>query len=659
MYRIKEITLHNFKFFYGNRVIDFDRKHILLYGENGSGKSSIYWALYTFFQSVFKSDVRQVQKYFLPITRNEESLKNRYAGDAEDSYIEILFENEPSDPRLKRISNTTVNTRTDNFIKEITLTSDLIDYKSIFNIYNFTNKSKVKLFGYFEKHLLPFVNLRTPLTKHDGTVISTNLEVWWDHLKIGLDPYPGIYDLEYIHFQNLISIFNTDFDFYLMKITETANNYLKYRFKEDFQIEFVYQNCTYNDFNTYNKGRNKKTLPPEIFLDAWLIDSNLDETSRKITRVHTFLNEARLSSIALAIRMAILKEKFIKELPKILILDDLLLSLDMGNREIVLSIILEEYLNDYQLIILTHDRVFFQSALSYIKVTHAAALKRKGEQNKATLDDAYLDHWKIFELYEATLIDGKRIPSITTHKSYLQKALYYFNDVENIDYNACGNNLRSALEEVLKEIIPSKFLRQEDGQPIAVTSQTLGTLIVKCTDFFNHLGFNVILLEKLDRYRERALNQTSHYNPKSNYFKKELQDTFEIINELKKYRFDTVIEKNSLIQLSIYSNSGEEYIYTFKTLDDICLYLEPTINAESFYCVNDRRIYAVIGMSHNGKSDIFNPQPICRNKTLNELYEETITALEARVGEQCLKEADMSIVFKNISGRSLEELKSY
>lgn len=54
MYRIKEITLENFKFFYGKRKLDFERKHILLYGENGSGKSSIYWALYTFFQSVFK-----------------------------------------------------------------------------------------------------------------------------------------------------------------------------------------------------------------------------------------------------------------------------------------------------------------------------------------------------------------------------------------------------------------------------------------------------------------------------------------------------------------------------------------------------------------------------------------------------------------------------
>lgn len=655
MYRIKEITLENFKFFYGKRKLDFERKHILLYGENGSGKSSIYWALYTFFQSVFKTDVRQVQKYFLPIAKSEESLKNRYASDDEDSFIEILFENDPSDPRVKRISNTTVNTRTDDFVKEITLTSDLIDYKSIFNIYNFTNKSRVRLFRYFEKHLLPFINLRTSLTKSDGTIISTNLEIWWNHLKAGLDPYPGIYDPEYTHFQSLVSTFNTDFDFYLKKITETANNYLKYRFKEDFQIEFDYQNCTYNEFNTHNKGRNKKTIAPEIYLEAWLIDSNLDEVSSKISRVHTFLNEARLSSIALAIRMAILKEKFVKESPKILILDDLLLSLDMGNREVVLSIILEEYLQDYQLIILTHDRVFFQSALSYIKVKHSTELKKQGEDNKDKLDNAFSKYWKVFELYEATQMDGKRIPSITTYKSYLQKAYQYFNDVENIDYNACGNNLRSALEEILREIIPSKFLRQDNGEAIPITSQTLSTLIMKCTDFFNHIGFDIALLERLDRYRERALNQTSHYNPKSNYYKRELQDTFEIITELKKYRLDSIIKTDTLLQFSVFSKSGKEYTYSFKPLDNICLYLEPKDKATSFYCPDDKRPYALVGFTTEGESELLTP--VTPNLTLKDFYIQTIEGLEKKIGEECKKEEDVYSIIKTIDGNSLNKLK--
>ena len=223
---------------------------MLLYGENGSGKSSIYWALYTFFQSVFKTDPRQVQKYFLPPTTSSESIKNRYANNEENSYIEIFFENDPSDPRTKRISNTTVNTRTDNFIEQITLSSDLIDYKSIFNIYNFTNRERVKLFKYFDKNLMPFINLRTPLVEIDGTVKSNNLNEWWNYLKKGMNPHPNMRDPEYNSFQNLIGQFNLDFKYYLEAITETANEYLQLQFKEDMQISFEYQNCTFNDFNS-------------------------------------------------------------------------------------------------------------------------------------------------------------------------------------------------------------------------------------------------------------------------------------------------------------------------------------------------------------------------------------------------------------------------
>ena len=53
MNKIKQIKLKHFKFFFGELNIDLERKHALIFGENGSGKSSLYWALYTFLQSVF------------------------------------------------------------------------------------------------------------------------------------------------------------------------------------------------------------------------------------------------------------------------------------------------------------------------------------------------------------------------------------------------------------------------------------------------------------------------------------------------------------------------------------------------------------------------------------------------------------------------------
>jgi energy-coupling factor transporter ATP-binding protein EcfA2 len=659
MHKIKEITLKNFKFFYGENKISIDHKHLLIYGENGSGKSSIYWALFTFLQSVFKTDARQVQKYFLPAVRNPESIKNRYSLDADDSYIEIYFDDENNDPRIKRISNTTVNTRTDKFVEEITLSSDLIDYKSIFNIYNFTNRDRVKFFGYLEKNLMPFINLRTQLVDLDGNRISKNLNDWWNYLKKGLDPYPGIYDQKYHDFQSLINKFNEDLKFYLDSITETANDYLKDHFKEKISISFTenYVNCTYNEFNTHNKGRNKTTIAPEIYLTATLLDANLNPITNKLERVHTYLNEAKLSSIALAIRMAILKDKFVVNSPKILVLDDLLLSLDMGNREAVLNIVLEEYCGDYQIFLLTHDRVFFETVLSFIKTFHANKLKNTGELNKEKLDKAFEKEWKILEMYESSMHDGKLIPVFTEHKSNLQKALYYFNDIDGIDYNACGNNLRAALEGFFKGFIPHNFLKDNDGQPIANSALTLNPLITKCIDYFNHLDWDISLLDRLNRYRERALNQASHYNPKSNYFKRELQDTFEIINLLKQYKSDAIINTDEIIKFDVKSQGGKTFTYTFKVLDEIRLYKE--INTNSFYCNDDKRTYAVIGITEDDNSKLLNPNPITGNRTLQELYEETIVGLEKKINENCIKEDDIFEVVKNVDGISLNELKRY
>ena len=658
MHKIKEIRLKNFKFFYGEKTISFDRKHVLLYGENGSGKSSIYWALYTFFQSVFKTDPRQVQKYFLPPPTSSESIKNRYANDGESSYVEILFENDPSDPVTKKVSNTTVNTRTTNFIEQITLSSDFIDYKSIFNIYNFSNRERVKLFKYFEKNLMPFINLRNNLVEIDGTVKSKNLAEWWKYLQKGVDPNLKIKDPSYIAFQVLITQFNAEFRTYLNSITETANDYLKDKFKEDIQISFSdFDDCTYNDFNKHNKGRNKKTIPPEIYLTATLLDANLDENSNKLNRVHSFLNEAKLSSIALAIRMAILKDKFVAESPKILVLDDLLLSLDMGNREAVLNIVLNEYCEDYQIIFLTHDKIFFQTVLSYIQTFHSNELKKSGETDIAKLKDNYKEHWKVLEMYESSLPDKKKVPVILDYRSSIQKAHYYFSDLNNLDYNACGNNLRAALEEFLRDFIPAEFFRNNDGEPKPANSLTLSPLLNCCIDYFTHLGFDISILDQLNRYRERALNQTSHYNPHSNYFRKELKETFGIINLLNQYRTEAIIQKDELLQFSVTSQSGKEFTYTFKPLDDIRLYLETNDGAQSLFCPNDKRTYALVGYTETNNSELINH--ITNNQSLIEFYETTLTGLEAKIGEDCTREADIFETIKNIKGVCLNELKIY
>ncbi len=69
--RLQRIEIKNFKAF-REFTLDFDGRHLLLYGPNGSGQSSLYWALYTFLQSGRKFSI---SKYFDP--SHDERLLNQ------------------------------------------------------------------------------------------------------------------------------------------------------------------------------------------------------------------------------------------------------------------------------------------------------------------------------------------------------------------------------------------------------------------------------------------------------------------------------------------------------------------------------------------------------------------------------------------------------
>ena len=49
--KIQTIEITNYKAFLGTHKINFGGKNVFIYGENGSGKSSLYYALKDFFQS--------------------------------------------------------------------------------------------------------------------------------------------------------------------------------------------------------------------------------------------------------------------------------------------------------------------------------------------------------------------------------------------------------------------------------------------------------------------------------------------------------------------------------------------------------------------------------------------------------------------------------
>ncbi len=62
--KIKTITINKYKSFKKEETIPVDSKNLFIYGENGAGKSSFYYALKDFFQSsvenIKMSDLRNM-----------------------------------------------------------------------------------------------------------------------------------------------------------------------------------------------------------------------------------------------------------------------------------------------------------------------------------------------------------------------------------------------------------------------------------------------------------------------------------------------------------------------------------------------------------------------------------------------------------------------
>lgn len=85
-WRLNKLIVHNFKFFCNEFILPVDCKNILIYGENGSGKSSIYWSLYTILQSCLKSNATVASKYF--DATHSENLRN-YGAQNEALFDEV------------------------------------------------------------------------------------------------------------------------------------------------------------------------------------------------------------------------------------------------------------------------------------------------------------------------------------------------------------------------------------------------------------------------------------------------------------------------------------------------------------------------------------------------------------------------------------------
>ena len=225
----------------------------------------------------------------------------------------------------------------------------------------------------------------------------------------------------------------------------------------------------------------------------------IDFYDQKIETYHAFLNEARLSVLALSVYFASITQlgKLLKENDlRLLVLDDVLISLDMSNRMKLIPILQSEF-SDFQIIFLTHDRALF-------------------ELYKEKLD------WKGFELFVDDSGEYEK-PLLKVSNSYLDKAVEHFAYKQ---YDCCANQLRKACEGIL-----TKWLKQDAFDDNCKLLQ-LNDLLQKA---IAHSVTNTemqTVLKKLQTYRKTIFNPQSH-DDKTPVYKQELKEAMDDVMQFK------------------------------------------------------------------------------------------------------------------------------
>ncbi len=281
---------------------------------------------------------------------------------------------------------------------------------------------------------------------------------------------------------------------------------------------------------------------------------NINYTNHGITDGYqNFLNEARLSALAICTYLASLKINPPVAQHKILFLDDVYIGLDTSNRIPLINIINAEF-QDYQVFITTYDKNWFDVAREHI--------------NTAT--------WSLMEMYYDRIRDAHNVVLrdepvlVNPSPTYIKRAKEYF---KAKDYAAASNYLRKEMERLVKSKLPFGYrtLQVDNWGTNDITK--LDTLIQNLVKYYEDCGEalppnvkNAFLI-----LRKTILNPQSHDDNKSPTYRLEIEKTFQLIADFESI---PLIKRKELLAVGsvlTYTNIAKHYSVEMKLQDNLFL----------------------------------------------------------------------------------------
>lgn len=555
MASISKITINGFKAFPKEFNLNLDGKNLLMYGENGSGKSSIYYALHALLQS----QCHDIKKYFNK--NSDECIVNTMTATPVPK-VSVKFENSDITYNISENGYEESIQQPTSPIKDLNGKCVFINHKFLFNFFSFRNSQYIDLFPVFIKDILPFT-----LTTDKSRYISQI----YDEINIGVQR-KGKGKLIAYDYKNKINKFNNEvkyiIDYINTNAPRTATKIYNDFFRDsgapnlriilnylDNKDEIIQNNNSYWLRLGYRYEEEKiagklqkvkisnrlEILNPVITLS---IDEDKEDGSfTPIAKPQSYFNEAKLTAIVLSIRFSLL-DTITAQDGRFLALDDMLISLDMSNRMKVIDYLLSEC-NQYKIYLFTHDRAFYNFIWTKIS--------KKKCNNQWLHKRIYIQH------FEPVLIDDDDY--------YISKAKRFY---QIQDYETSAIYLRKSLEETIGNLLPYELKTSAGGGFLS-----LETLWIKLVKYYSDNG-KCIDQEMQDLFKDSKLlilNPAAHFQRLSSpIYKEELKQAFKLYDKLTELaNIDTMlcVEKGSTI---IFNHPSERYMCTFTLDKDLCIH---------------------------------------------------------------------------------------
>ena len=261
MKRITAIDFVNYKAFYDsgeeNKIAIPEGRSVLLYGENGSGKSSIYEGLKQFFNSSDNTiEVIPARHITVPKTRTENVGEANEAEVSNEVAVKITFtENNVSE--TKTFGVPTADVQGTNYIAQANLLNGFLSYRELLRTYLMENPKDRKEFRSKFAQLL----IEVILSKQKNSVTQQTFQRSWENLHA-----PRAWYKE----ENLAE-FSKGLEYEIKRVNLLLPFLLKY-FESDFNAQLFVTRSEIEKYHSPRMDRWGKYPVCEIDLNVSLFD---------------------------------------------------------------------------------------------------------------------------------------------------------------------------------------------------------------------------------------------------------------------------------------------------------------------------------------------------------------------------------------------------